>query len=1593
VSETNEQSDVTGGDQNLSIGRDAVGNVIVQGHENRVNVTVVVSDQRLVARFASASAADGEAKNPYRGLNAFYESDASIFYGRARLVRRAWVSFQKLQQGDCARILPVVGASGSGKSSLVRAGLVPELAREPMSGMEKPTVLIFRPGSTPLSPLAEVVRRLPGLEDVTDESLQVPPGADDFGFLYRRLAAHATANSRVVFVVDQFEEIFTDCPDAHARGTFLRILAHAASQQDKLVSVIFTLRSDFIGAVETPESFVHAIRENRLSVQAMSRDELFRAICEPAEKLGYPWPPAFVEMLISQAEGRAGALPLLQFALTRLWPDHVADRLQEQNWTTRLIEDFLVEAAESLFDTTGTSDKDRADAQRIIRHAFVCMVQFGEGTPDTRRVARISEMAVAEDDPAYVREVLAPFAAPTVRLITASDQEGEPAYEVTHEALITSWLRFRGWLGQVPDKDEAARIRSDLKIHRRLLTAAVEWKAHRGGLWTQADLTPLPAYLSRNQKSLTANQVEFIAASRRHVKRQQWTMRAGVMALVLLLLAGAALIRMSKSETVQRNASLERSLALEARRLDVKDIDRALLLSVEAMRTHSGTGGVSAVLETLDRAKNLEKILYQSEPVLALAVDSVHQRLAVARKRDIQILDLKDFSVVQSLPVGNIKCLRYDPTGRYLGMCGNIKGEGLLLWDTGTGAEQIRSFKLREGLNESPFQIVFTSDGKYVIGSFRDVGQMWSTQTGDRVGNSVGVAPPNMSGPSIVAISSVANIAAFIEGQALTLVSADSSLKRMATITLDVKPSAIAFTPAGNTIVIGYADGTVGFLPVDIIPGADAGNREIRVRELSKGFERYPGHPSAIESISFRADASVFVTQGADGSMRLWDTANQSQLSHPTKNNCGAGSGIDPVFGRVYASDGAYEQILKGPYADPLLGFNSGHERLNVVPALWLPDMNHVVSASDDTLRIWKYKGIDVICSAHPVDISFPNHILAIGEHKAIRISTLTEKAPATPRKILVHGFVDKLRMDSKATVLIGASDGIIRAWNVSDLHPIGRPVFGSSFSLARDGSRLAVLGADGGIHLYDPRTMSESETTLGLDMSAPTFLELSRDGRKLALSNGVSTLMLMNVDSMSEICRSTRKMNDLQRIFFGNSADIILTTHTDGALRIWSTKSCEVITQMNSSASSIRDAAFSADDRLLVTSSSDDQIRIWNAKESTPIGPPLLQDSPVSRVEFVGNDDTIRLSGAADRDYTLALAESTLTTRACAIANRNLSPEEWRQSFKTPYRKTCPNAPDRTVVKREDEDDAPPDLTVKALTPVEKVMLLANQGLTVEAIRVASEFIARGATGMPVANAIRELSFKSLYDDAQEHFVYERDAESRQTLAEVRQTGAMPSFDPDKTFNNWIARRALVQAKEAADDGNLEAAMAQLEKAKLSDPGVVQYYDAEKQALQIKTLTVKITRSLWDRDLAATHRLLDTVLPHEPADEIARESIIANVIDQARDNISGKFSSGNRTEAMAEIRRLVALFPSLKLKNEVLIASLPDLSARKDIRKYVGLDGHKAFALGSGGWGYASSSPTIEDAKQRALETCKQYGNHDDCRLFAVDDALADGE
>ena len=520
-----------GQDASGVIGQTVIGATVIYG-----SVTIIQGSQAPVSEDTAGPAAavgtaatDGPAAtddttpsalspaeqgpNPYQGLLAFQPSDGDRFFGRATEIEDLWQRFRALhEQADATRLLVVYGPSGSGKSSLVRAGLVPALARRPMGGRGQARIALLVPGSQPLQALASVLARIATNDSVPvrktrefAEELALVDGSGAFDGLQRIAAQLPEADVwPLVVVVDQLEELYSLCPEPATRQAFLANLLRAAADPAGQVAVVATLRSDFLGATQADPGLNQLIQPQGVFVAALSEAGLRDAIGLPAEQRGRPLDPATVDLLVQQSLSRDGALPLLQFALLRIWEGLLEG--QPAAKTLRAIGGVggaLAGEAKRIQASLPESE------QRIARRLFLNLVQLGEGSRDTRRRVALQEVIGHGEEPAAVRRVIERFASPAVRLITRSGgQDGSETLELSHEALIEAWPLLREWLNN---------SRADLRFQRRLEDAAGHWNTHgqpKGSLWRPPDLGLLNQFRVEHEADLTTLQLAFADASR-----------------------------------------------------------------------------------------------------------------------------------------------------------------------------------------------------------------------------------------------------------------------------------------------------------------------------------------------------------------------------------------------------------------------------------------------------------------------------------------------------------------------------------------------------------------------------------------------------------------------------------------------------------------------------------------------------------------------------------------------------------------------------------------------------------------------------------------------------------------------------------------------------------------------------------------------------------------------------------------------------------------------------------------------------------------------------------------------------------------------
>ncbi len=401
-------------------------------------------------------------RNPYKGLRAFGEADAGDFFGRAALT--GCLLARLAEAGSMARFLAVVGPSGSGKSSLVRAGLIPALRRGELPSSERWLIAEFAPGAFPLAELEAALLRV-AVNPPSSLMEQLQHGEHGLLRAIKRVLP-ADETVELLLVVDQLEELFTLVEDEPARTHFFNNLLAALADPRSRLRVVITVRADFYDRPLHYMPLGEWFRARTEIVLPLSPHDLERAICSPAERVGLSLEPGLVATIVSDVGDQPGTLPLLQYALTELFEHRQGQTLTLDAYqATGGVLGALSRRAEELYrnlDATG---------QAAARQLILRLIALGEGTEDTRRRVPVGELVVHEPGSQTFeafQTVLALYG--RYRLLTFDHDRitHSPTVELAHEALIGArgWSRLHTWLNQSRDA---------LRVQHRLSAAAAEW--------------------------------------------------------------------------------------------------------------------------------------------------------------------------------------------------------------------------------------------------------------------------------------------------------------------------------------------------------------------------------------------------------------------------------------------------------------------------------------------------------------------------------------------------------------------------------------------------------------------------------------------------------------------------------------------------------------------------------------------------------------------------------------------------------------------------------------------------------------------------------------------------------------------------------------------------------------------------------------------------------------------------------------------------------------------------------------------------------------------------------------------------------------
>ncbi len=488
----------------ISIGGDVNRSVVIIGSGNKVELT---SEALSLLKPETTSEEPAEGEPPYMGLRYFDTQDTDLFYGREALTRELLARVQK------ESFLAIVGASGSGKSSVARAGLIPVWTQE----NERGAVHVIMPTAHPLESLAASLTR--DSESVTVTSTLMDDLTRDSRSL-RLYVKKTLGETKLVLLVDQFEETFTLCKDADERKTFIENLL-ALADENGTARVVITLRTDFYHHCFEYENLRVTLQKHQENIGTMTQDELREAVLQPAEKNGWKFQDGLVEQILQDVGAEPGALPLLSHALLETWKRREGRTLTLQGYhDAGGVKKAITQTAEGVYD------KLSKEEQAIARNIFLRLTELGEGTQDTRRRVKMNELGQTKEQDA-VAKVLKTLT--DARLVTAE----EDSAEVAHEALIREWGTLRKWL----DED-----RESLRLHRHLTESAGEWQRRgkeTGELYRGARLKQLQDWLKGHGDQLSPLEKAFVKASQ-NVRRQEqfrWVSAATVGILLLVTVA------------------------------------------------------------------------------------------------------------------------------------------------------------------------------------------------------------------------------------------------------------------------------------------------------------------------------------------------------------------------------------------------------------------------------------------------------------------------------------------------------------------------------------------------------------------------------------------------------------------------------------------------------------------------------------------------------------------------------------------------------------------------------------------------------------------------------------------------------------------------------------------------------------------------------------------------------------------------------------------------------------------------------------------------------------------------------------------------
>ncbi|MFJ2559210.1 hypothetical protein ACIO2V_27275 [Streptomyces sp. NPDC087534] len=772
------------------------------------------------------SAGDGTRDNdgslaPYRGLARFETGDSGLFFGREQLTA------DLVDLLGRRRFAAVFGPSGSGKSSLLRAGLLPVLQRAQELGLRPAAIRILTPGKRPARSHA---------------SLLTPAIPRD-----------GSAGVDTFVIVDQFEEVFTLCHDAAERARFIDQLLTAREPESRL-RVLLAVRGDFYGRCAEHRDLADALRDASLLAGAMSQAELRDAVVKPATAAGLTVERALTARLVKEVADAPGGLPLLSHALLETWSRRRGKTLTVAGYEAAgCLDGAIAKTAESVY---GRFTEDQAAATRRV---LLRLVAPGDGTPDTRRPVERAELpGISRNDTAQVVEALA-----GARLLTL---DGDTV-EIAHEALITAWPRLRRWI----EED-----RERLRVHRNLSEAAHAWQQlgrEKGALCRGSRLAAAQEHFGiAPREDLNDLEHAFLDASLDHEhksrRRYRLVLTTVTAALCLALVAVGLAVGQWQSAVTAQHLAQSRQLAAESSALLASEPDLASLLAVHAYRT-SPTREATAALYAAAALPLRKRLTTGTKPVDSIALSPDGHTLAThSTDGRIRIWNLPGGQLQHTFTGHNASevshVAAFSPDGRTLAVAtaGGTRGV-ITLWDPVNG-RKLRTLTVPDG---SIRAMALSPDGRTVAAASPAAVRVWDVATG-RLRHSF------TSDPLAVAFRPDGRTIATVVRSGLVRVWDVATGRPRTAHDSRIEGGAVAFSPDGRTYAVVRTDGLVQLR--EVATG-------IVRRTISDG-------PIGVNEVAFAPDGQTLAIPGLGDTVRLWDTTSGAAPATVTAGHHGRGA-------------------------------------------------------------------------------------------------------------------------------------------------------------------------------------------------------------------------------------------------------------------------------------------------------------------------------------------------------------------------------------------------------------------------------------------------------------------------------------------------------------------------------------------------------------------------------------------------------------------------------------------------------------------------------------------------------------------------------